>query len=75
MLIVQYGQVIPRSKAVDAQISNMLVANRVSGFEGEIWRETDPTSMLTGRSQISDTRSSPVEASRHSKFISNKLFN
>ena len=45
-------------------------------FEGEIWCETDPTSTLTGCSKtFSDTRSSPVEASRHPNFISNKSFN
>ena len=37
-------------------------------IEGEIWRGTDTTSTLSGRS-------SPVEAARNPKFISNKSFN
>ena len=42
-------------------------------FEGEIWHEMDPTSMLTMESaKFSDIRSSPVEASRRPKFISIK---
>ena len=45
-------------------------------FEGKIWRKTDPIFTLTGRRRIFwHTHSSPFEASRHPRFISNNSFN